>query len=338
LATLWLLFWGCGDLDPSVRGGVGQEAHALTDGTVTKDHPSVGFILFGDNKSCATPAEGEFCTATLVGKRTVLTAAHCLLDSASAVFCLKVGSSSYRVKDRVIHPDWDTLAVDNDIGLVTLETEPPVEPSGVTQAPPARSQPVMLVGFGSTKAGVLATGDKRVAENRVDQMWSTRFSIKGTGDGAGNVCKGDSGGPVFAEVGDRLVQVGVSSSGSATCGELAYATRVDVYRPWLEQASGGDLAPGKKIFGATCAQGSDCATGSCQSMNGISFCTYTCDPEKDACPGEAQCLQFKNRHYCGPLEVVLDDWSGGCGVAGRGGVGWPVVLLGVLWLLVRRRR
>jgi secreted trypsin-like serine protease len=319
---------------------LGQEAHALTDGTITKNHPSVGFILFGDDKTCATPAEGEFCTATLVGKRTVLTAAHCLLTSATAVFCLEVGSSSYRVKERIVHPNWDTLAVDNDIGLITLDREPPVEPSGITEAPPAQSQHVMLVGFGSTKAGQLATGDKRIAENRVHQLWSTRFSIKGTGDGVGNVCKGDSGGPVFAEVGDRLVQVGVSSSGSSTCGELAFATRVDVYREWLEKASGGDLAPAKKIFGATCKQGSDCATGTCHNMNGISFCTHTCDPknDEDACPGEAQCLQFKKKHYCGPVEVVLDDWAGGCGVtAGRAGEGWFAFFFLIVFLLAVRK-
>lgn len=223
----------------------GQRQRAITDGTLDPGHPSVGFLLAGGSTTCADPAlAGALCTATLVGQRTVVAAAHCILAGKLHIFCLKPGGSTYAIEKLIPHPQWDSTTLQNDVSVVILKQAPPVTPSIVSDQAPYKGLKITLVGFGITADGLKDAGTKRIATNVVSALETKRFAFAGTGSGTGSTCKGDSGGPAFATLGGQEVQIGVTSAGLTPCGTLAYDTRLDYFYSWVKTSAGGDLYDG----------------------------------------------------------------------------------------------
>jgi secreted trypsin-like serine protease len=175
-----------------------------------------------------------FCTGTLVAPRAVLTAAHCLDPESTQHFELE--GVMYTAELVIPHPgfapDSGGLSYD-DIGLVILKEAPNVAPSTISDRAVTVGLPVTLVGFGRPATTTGTLGTKRTANNVVDQVESKIFRFSGTGNGKGNTCFGDSGGPAFAMLGGREVVAGVTSTSDAECGVFTWDTRVDVYRSWL---------------------------------------------------------------------------------------------------------
>jgi V8-like Glu-specific endopeptidase len=210
---------------------------AITDGTPDLEHPSVGML-----KIAGYPGQS---TATLVGKRTVLTAAHAILPGATHTF--ELGGKAYTVVKALRHPDWDGEKSDlHDIGLLVLGSEPPEIPSIVSSDPPTKGQKIILVGYGDTAYDAEDGGTKRTAVNYIKDVLPTTFSYADTGNGIGNTCVGDSGGPAFGVNNGEEVQLGVTSIGQIPCGTLSVDTRVDAYLSWLKTASSGDLCQGDR--------------------------------------------------------------------------------------------
>jgi secreted trypsin-like serine protease len=98
--------------------------NGITDGVVYNGHPSVG-------RMSAVSSEGVnyLCTGTVIGKRTVLTAAHCIKDKVSATF--HVGGSRYTVSQMIGHPSYTAKPTRNDIGILILSRAV----TGVTPTP-----------------------------------------------------------------------------------------------------------------------------------------------------------------------------------------------------------
>jgi MYXO-CTERM domain-containing protein len=223
-ATLLL---GC---EPAEDGAPGALRLTITDGTAYSGHPSVGYLKVGN----------ALCTATLVGKRTVLTAAHCIAPGATHTVTLQ--GVDYPAVSLIPHPSWDDQTLANDIAVIRLQAAPPVSPSVVARKAVSAGLKLTLIGYGTSGETLKDALVKRIAVNFVKEVAATRFSIVGTGSGIGNTCHGDSGGPAFALQDGKEVQVGVTSAGVVPCGTLGYDTRVDAYQSWLEQSAGGDLA------------------------------------------------------------------------------------------------
>ncbi len=227
----------------------------------------------------ATPKGGgaysNACTASLVSDRVVLTAAHCVIDSATnkpkAIFIYD-GESIQKTKwsttvsatDVQAYPGYDvrvkpnTAAIDtwqDDIAVIVL---PEAAPSNIRRLPLAEAgetkgyaigATVRMTGYGSTSpsaadAYVKRTGSGVIAEARARTVTLSKTETTASG------CGGDSGGPIQArDASARVLGVAsfVSNPGDVqTCRDKTHYMRVSAYRPFIDgaiKASGGGAAP-----------------------------------------------------------------------------------------------
>jgi Trypsin len=241
----------------------------IFNGVETTGYPAVGLY---------TLPEVE-CTATLIGCRTVLTAAHCscidfsadpprplfgdacrerpdlLAPEGKRVFFQNAGL--FGVSEVVLHPLWDAPD-DPGHDLAILRLDRPVEgirPAAIDRAmTPAEGTEVRLVGFGRTERDLLNQSIKRTGVTTIipstscpDGRICTEIGepLAPPGEET-SICFGDSGGPTFADLGDGLVVAGVHELAlSQTCLPPARTWSTDVYqnRQWIEETAGADFGP-----------------------------------------------------------------------------------------------
>jgi MYXO-CTERM domain-containing protein len=206
----------------------GERTPYVVNGQVHQGHPSAGKLTTGSS----------LCTATLIGKKTVLTAAHCVSPGSTHTFTTDDGKkytgSAYR------HEKYNDYQINDDVAVVILSSEPAVAPAAINITAPTVGLEISIVGFGKTSEYNEDAGTKRIATNKISQVTSTRITIPGSSS-LGNLCNGDSGGPSYATVGGVEVQVGVHSTKSGACGSGGNDMRVDVYADWISQKAGGDV-------------------------------------------------------------------------------------------------
>jgi hypothetical protein len=234
LVSLVLLLAGCGGVEELERRQL-----PILNGVPDTGHPAVGML------------GNIFCTATLVGSHTVLSAAHCLHDASAYTFVL--GEKTYAAAKVIAHPDWsevsslpelpnaDWLFSVNDIGILLLADEVVgIEPMRLAKQTPAIGQTATLVGFGVTNTG--DGGQKYKVDNVVGNLGAGFVlfgNYGGLTGGDGLTCTGDSGGPaLIVEEGEERV---LAVHSMAICGKYSQCTRVAPYVDWLAKQSEGNL-------------------------------------------------------------------------------------------------
>jgi V8-like Glu-specific endopeptidase len=217
----------------------------IVEGSPTDEFPAVGLF-----KTKTKP-----CTATLIGKRTVITAAHCIDDGEvpgqpyEHVFVL--GGKEYAIEAAVRHPRFEVNKGDltrmdpldraqNDIAIVRLKEAPPVQPATINASKLAMPIGLVIVGFGETRLNKDDRGVKRSTKNTVDRLVRDKLQF----NGPNSVCHGDSGGPSFASIQGEILLVGIHSVVSNPCGSFGVDARVDAYLSFIKEASGGDVQIG----------------------------------------------------------------------------------------------
>lgn len=257
---------------PGIAGAAGSEgeivplspagADRIVNGVPTSQFPAVVALL--------DAASGrQFCTGTLVGCRTVLTAAHCvcqtngsecqpssseLIDASRLLVFSQHGG--FETVSTIRVPEEYVFGTTSDVALLSLGRDV----TGIRPVPRnARRSPEpgltgTIVGFGLTNGTREDTGGLKrrgsietttCAEVPEEPHVCWEFDFPSSQPGAiSNTCRGDSGGPLFLNFGQGPVLAGVTSGGvSTTCLAPDTAWDADVFfdAPWIEANGGGDL-------------------------------------------------------------------------------------------------
>jgi hypothetical protein len=233
----------------------------IVNGTLSFADPTAGALLSGPDPSQAI----AYCSGTLVGCSTFVTAAHCVCDLDGAacqsgaaapapaewlVFLQHAGF--FQVESIEVQPGFAFPA--NDVAVVKLAS--PV--SGVTPTALADQDPTVgsdgvIVGYGLSSGGAEDYGLKQrgqvvtaACEGDLPAgllCWDFEGPIGAPGTDS-NTCNGDSGGPLFVDDVDVRELAGITSGGSAfDClpTDHSYDTSVAAQRPFIEAEAGADL-------------------------------------------------------------------------------------------------
>ena len=279
-----LFFAACGRQDPALRRQSSESKVLIVGGKAVGDSVTdarrVSTVALTTDYKDAGRSGGmplfdlghSFCTATVISKRALLTAAHCIQEfdprsrtkSASfilpdsrnfiASFGLKVGKEGQwtRAKKVIPHPEWDPMQTlsgnpmkaPHDIGVIILESDIPSDYKPVavadTNFPLEENQTVTLVGYGVTlsrrnnNTGTLREVQTSLQSiDKANQLLTVGSWMKGA-------CAGDSGGPMYAQdASGKWHVIGVTSAGVEifqTCIGLDNSyTDTRGHKSWLRQ-------------------------------------------------------------------------------------------------------
>ena len=164
---------------------------------------------------------GSGCTATLVGRNVLITAAHCAKTNDVSNFKLAGKSYQARITRSALYP-----GKDHDVSLgVLTENIPsdinPISVGGVAE----KGTALTILGYGCTQPGGTGGNDGvlRIGPSVITGFSNYDFVSKKAGGGA--LCYGDSGGPAMTENMGRLVILGINSKGNIK--DTNYNTRLD---------------------------------------------------------------------------------------------------------------
>ena len=209
LLLMLLLQNSCGTETPSQQDIIDGEA-ASSSSIYTKS--TVALVQGGQ----------VFCSGTLIDKRFVVTAAHCL-ENIYGQFQVGFGTSprNFRYvpsRRHKMHPNYTGLIsrVPADIGMVELIRDAPsgYKPVTIPSTPLRNGDRLTLAGFGQRENG--RSGELYYTEVSVFRTYrengrSHEFSY----NSRNGACYGDSGGPAYIKKGSRLEVVGVTSRGTS---------------------------------------------------------------------------------------------------------------------------
>ena len=191
-----------------------------------KDWPAVVLLHFPEGGG----REG-LCTGTVVGPRTIITAAHCAATGAKGNFTLAgkkytmamTRSSKYRATDTTL------MTYDLCVGVTSEDIAvTPMSIGGV----PAVGGAITILGYGCTTADQSGMDGKlRMGKTQVTALSNGWFETSLSPKGA-ILCPGDSGGPTLIQTGSTYQLVGVNSqvglSNRNTISGPSYSARADL--------------------------------------------------------------------------------------------------------------
>ena len=214
----------------------------------------------------------------------MVTAAHCLPPNLGGVAMTdieiyvgaNVASPSFvlGVSDGLAHAAWNENVVPNDVGVLTLSQQAPMQPIPMIAENlgqmNAVGQSVRMVGYGITAFEGTGNGIKRTGDMQIDAIDASTIYL---GPGPSLTCNGDSGGPLLMTVNGSEVLAGIHSR--SDCDTQSLNERVDVHqsgfiRDYLDGTSGGAECTADGL----CAE--DCVTADPDCPNSSAATTTAC--------------------------------------------------------------
>ena len=206
----------------------------------------------GDATTVALTRDGDvFCSGTLVGRRAVVTAAHCVVYRRpdGILFAPSRGTPAAVTADVssvTVHPSFDPAILSNDLAIVVLAADAPLAaPARIEHAAPGSGTTIRVVGFGAPRGSHEVLG-RRVGTALVGEVDATTFESH---PDPGQPCSNDSGGSAYQDDGNGPILFGVVSGGDADCARYARFTRLGPYLDFLAPY----VQPGTVGGGGGCA-------------------------------------------------------------------------------------
>ncbi len=331
-----------------------EQQQAIVGGTIDDGHPSVGSIHYDTD---GDGVRDKSCTATMIGARSVLTAAHCV-GYGMSIFRVYGTEIRILVVRQVAHPSYSSATPwAHDVAVATLEGPPDLPTMTMSRDAPYVGEPITMIGLGETSNGAGDPGTKRTAVNTIDSFDEFVFETTGATDGEGNGCNGDSGGPIVIGGGELIhgLMSYVPERDTIGCGPRMWSVRIDPYVDWiLAEVAAGETRPDAAVPDASPpdAEPPDASppdagppdaappdagpADAAQPMDAMPDDAARPDARRDAMQDAFTDVPRMVTLEGGPDETPSDD--GGCAIGGsrRGSAAWLAVA--IAWLLVWRRK
>jgi hypothetical protein len=218
------------------------------------------------------PKLGLHCGATLIASRWLVTAAHCVTNGSGTMATstyqailggrdLEPGAPRTNISRIIVHPDFETNSLKNDIALLQLEQ--PASSAAISVVNAGEPELVLakrnstVLGWGALdETATFATNSSKtlqaatlplVSESICAQAFRGLTSIEndvicaGPESGGIDACQGDSGGPlIVTDTSGLLRLVGIVSKGygCARKGYYGIYSRVPTFEVWLNATLG----------------------------------------------------------------------------------------------------
>lgn len=215
------------------------------------------------DSSLADAGAAQFCGGVVIGRRRVLTAAHCVEEASASEIDVLVGRTRLTTHDgrRVpvsaisVFPGYFKAQPGLDAAVLTVDRDLGVEPLRLARASDAAAwapgTPAVTLGWGRLNARVSPGGNKYYSDRlrqlvlpvTSDDACESAFGIgtrsmpyrpswslcAGNGDGIAAPCFGDSGGPLVVATPAGWLDAGILIGGDdcAARGYYTMFTRVD---------------------------------------------------------------------------------------------------------------
>ncbi|WP_406294396.1 trypsin-like serine protease [Embleya sp. NBC_00888] len=245
--------------------------------TTVRENPS---LITGLRVGGGGP-QGASCTASVVGRNKILTAAHCMIDVSGDKSYLygdddlnTAGDESFRTKvaSYKVHPRYtgpNSWQSGYDVAVVTTVDDIPVPANQWAKVAGSSDEALTRPGksgtaigwgkvSGSGSSGVLNKTTMPVNDAADCQVFDIRVNpdvmvCVGYNDGRTGTCSGDSGGPFTVDG----VVVGVVSWGSSQCDRYSVMARLtNVMGDWAKgEIGGGNPGDGKFSVGLSPSSG-----------------------------------------------------------------------------------
>ena len=307
---------GCTAAAPSEEPETVNETNdAIIGGDLHSGHPAV--VAVGDNSRA-------FCTGTVIGKRTVITAGHCYAAGIKAIYLGSnvtsvSGLTKIAVAQAIRHPGYKTTGgkPSNDLTIVKLASDAPMQPAPLFRGTMDNSSTFIgpkftWVGYGDNIpgsgpwGGSSGFGKKRITHFAINVVGA----VGGTqvGGTAGKIdetmfwynvpglsmCHGDSGGPAFFVQDGVEHLIGATSFGNPGCSSDGVQARTDApqiaafIQPNLDVFENNDACRGDGTCNESCNTGGQVQDPDCHEVHAgqDGICSQLAENDPD-CGGAA---------------------------------------------------